>query len=151
MTIIIPQEQAEIIQRQLIKCGLNETKGALFAYKIRDDYFQVDGVYIETKVGNIAFVELFNNKRYRDFQYRYHKKHTFDYVNHNYIGDWHSHPSFELFPSSFDQEEVKRDLKKSNARFLIQIIFKLEKDTLKGNAFFYDKYKSAEKINLIIK
>ncbi len=150
MKIIIPKKLTKKIFNQVKKGKLNETKGALFARKISDDIFEVDDVYIESKVGSFAFVELVNNKKYQVYQKSYHKKNGYDYVNHNYIGDWHSHPSFELYPSSYDMAEVKSDLKKSNAKFLVQVIVKIVNKKLTGNAFYYDRKNSAKQIELLI-
>lgn len=150
MKIIIPKKLTKKIFNQVKKCRLNETKGALFACKISDEIFEVDDVYIEKKIGSFAFVELVNNEKYQVYQKCYHEKNGYDYVNHNYIGDWHSHPSFELYPSSFDMAEVKKDLKKSNAKFLVQIIVKISNEKLTGNAFYYDRRVTAKQIELII-
>lgn len=150
MKIIIPKKLTKKIFIQVKKCRLNETKGALFARKISDEMFEVDDVYIEKKVGSFAFVELVNNEKYQVYQNCYHEKSGHDYIHHNYIGDWHSHPSFVLYPSSYDIEEVKKDLKKSNARFLVQVIVKIINDKLTGNAFYYDRNITAKQIELII-
>ncbi len=150
MKIIIPQKITKIIYNQVKKHSPNETKGALFARRINDELFEIDAVYLEKKIGSFAFVVLENNSKYKEFQKKYNKTHHFDFKNHNYIGDWHSHPSFELIPSGYDIKEVQNDLEKSNANFLIQIIVKVSNDRLIGNAFLYDNNKSAEKIELII-
>lgn len=150
MKIIIPKLIAAKIYNQVIKYSPNETKGALFAKKISNELFEIDDIYIEKNVGSFAFVTLINNKKYQKFQKTYHEKNNNDYVRHNYIGDWHSHPSFELNPSSFDIKEVKEDLKASNAKFLIQIIVKAENENLIGNAFYFNRKVFAKKIDLII-
>lgn len=150
MKIIIPKKITTKIYNQVVKHSPNETKGALFAEKLDNTTFKIDDVYFESKVGNIAFVELINNNKYKKYQKNYHKQNNYDYTNHNYIGDWHSHPMFELFPSNFDQQEVIRDLEKSNAKFLIQIIVKVINNKLIGNAFYYDRYLTAKKIELFI-
>lgn len=150
MKIIVPEKMSKIILDHVKKYSPNETKGALFARKIDDETFEIDAVYIEKKVGTFAFVILENNCRYKKFQAVYNKKHHYDYKNHNYIGDWHSHPSFALFPSEYDKSEVVEDLTKSNANFLIQMIVKENKGKLIGNCFFYNKQEIAKKIELEI-
>jgi len=122
----------------------------LFAKRLDDDTYEIDEVYLERRVGSIAFVKLYNNHRYKRFQARYHKKHKFDYRKHNYIGDWHSHPSFECVPSGFDMMEVEMDMQESNADFLIQVILKVERNLLVGNAFLYNNEVSAKRIELEI-
>ena len=107
-------------------------------------------MYFEPVIGFFAFVKLYNNKSYRKFCKRYFDKHKGEYHIHNYIGDWHSHPSFSCTPSYYDQQEVEEDLRKSNGQFLIQIILKDKNNRLNGNAYYYNNSVSAKKITLII-
>jgi len=150
MKIVITPKVTKLIYQQVEKYKPFETKGALFARKITDELYEIEEVYLEKKVGSITFVKLYNNKKYQNFQEKYHEKHQHDYVNHNYIGDWHSHPLFLCFPSSFDISEVELDLRNSNAKFLIQVIVKVENHQLIGNAFLYDFENSAMKVDLEI-
>ncbi|HHX70090.1 MAG TPA: hypothetical protein GX708_18830 [Gallicola sp.] len=132
------------------KYSPNETKGALFAKRIDDETFEIEKVYFEPNVGSFAFVKLYNNRTYKKFCKNYFDKHVGEYHIHNYLGDWHSHPSFSCTPSSYDVKEVEEDLKKSNAKFLVQIILKDQNNKLVGNAFYYNENISAKKIDLII-
>lgn len=150
ITIIIPKRLRILIHSYVKKYSPNETKGALFAKKINDETFEVEDVYLEPNIGTFSFVKLYNNKMYRRFCKQYFDKHKGEYHLHNYIGDWHSHPLFSCNPSYYDIQEVERDLEKSNAKFLIQIILKDENNKLIGNAFYYNKEVSAKKIELII-
>jgi [CysO sulfur-carrier protein]-S-L-cysteine hydrolase len=151
MTIILPKKISKILHKQIHRHSPNETKGALFAKQIDDDHYEIDEVYLERQIGSIAFVRLYNNQRYKRFQKQYHAKHDDDFLHHNYIGDWHSHPSFECVPSSFDRMEVEMDLQQSNANFLIQVILKVEYNKLVGDAFLYNKDASAQQIQLDIR
>lgn len=62
-----------------------------------------------------------------------------DYRRFNYLGEWHSHPSFALVPSSVD-DATMFDLVEdpaTNARFAVSMIVKLEDDRLRAAAFAY--------------
>ena len=122
----------------------------MFAEKTGNEEYKIEDVYFESSVGNFAFVKLYNNKKYKKFCNEYFKRHMDDYENHNYIGDWHSHPSFSCYPSMFDKEEVIKDLECSNAKFLIQVILKDDNNKLIGNAFLYNMCETATKVKLII-
>jgi len=57
----------------------------------------------------------------------------FDHVNHdytrfNYIGEWHSHPSFSLEPSSPDDASMRQIVEDSEvgANFVVLLIVKLD-------------------------
>lgn len=150
MKIIMPKTISKKIYQRIKETSPNETKGALFAKKINDDLYEIDAVYFEKIIGTYAFVKLYNNEAYKKFQEKYHAKHLNDYETHNYIGDWHSHPSFECYPSSYDRLEVESDLQKSNAKFLIQMILKNINQSLTGNCFLYNAFVSVEQIELEI-
>ncbi len=150
MEIIIPKKISLILIKQISKHSPLETKGALFAEDLGNDTFKIDEVYLEPKPGTTTFVKLYINQEYLSFQKNYHKFRKNNFSKYNYIGDWHSHPLFECLPSSYDVSEVEEDIKKSNAIFLVQIILKVLKGRLVGNAFYYTRETSAKKVKLSI-
>lgn len=151
MTIEIPKPISELLKRELEVMNQNETRGSFFAERVNGALFKVNDVYFSKKRGTFSFIKMLIGDEYKKFQKNYHKKYFFEYEKYNYIGDWHSHPSFSCLPSSYDIAEAIDDFKKSNANFIIQIIIKIENDKLVGNAFLYDKYNIASEIELIIK
>lgn len=138
MKIIIKKEIAEKIKKAVKKAGINEIKGACFAAKKDYEIFEIEDIYISPRIGTFSFSNLVVSLKYKLFENKYFRKHNYEYEKHNYIGDWHSHPSFELIPSSYDKEEVIDELKKSNALFLIQIIVKVIDEELKMKCYYYD-------------
>lgn len=150
MKIIVKNEVANKIKKVVKKAGKNEIKGACFAAKIDDNVFEIEDVYI-SKIGSFSFSNLVISFKYRMFENKYFKKHNYDYERHNYIGDWHSHPSFELVPSSYDKEEVIDELSKSNAHFLIQIIVKVSDDNLQMKCYYYNLNTIASPCEIVIK
>jgi len=150
LEIIIPKEITLRLIKQISKYSPLETKGALFAEDLGNDTFKIDEVYLEPKPGTTTFVKLYINHEYVTFQKNYHKLRKNNFSKYNYIGDWHSHPLFECFPSSYDVSEVEKDMKQSNAIFLVQLILKVLKGKLVGNAFYYTRETSAKKIKLTI-
>lgn len=150
MTIVIPKEISELLKKELDFMGQNETKGSFFAERIDNDLFEVNEIYFSKKRGTFSFIKMIIGDEYKKFQKKYHEKYSFDYEKYNYIGDWHSHPSFSCFPSTYDKKEAIDDFKKSNANFIVQFIFKNENDSLIGKAFLYDNSNNALEVNLII-
>lgn len=148
MKIILPEKIIKQISDAVIKNYPNETKGALFAKRISDELYEIEETYVEPKRGKRFFVKLFANYQYKKFQDDYHKKYKNDYLNHNYIGDWHSHPKLECKPSSYDISEGFDDLNKSNANFLIQLIVDVVSEKLIGNCFIYLKDGTMREIEL---
>lgn len=62
-----------------------------------------------------------------------------DYQRFNYLGEWHSHPSFALSPSMADDRamfEIVND-PRTGARFAVSLIVKLSGGGLQTAAFAY--------------
>ena len=150
MKIIVPKEIAIKIFEAVKKEGLCEIKGSLYAQFISENQYKIEDVFISKNKGTHFFSNLIINHAYHKFEKQYFKKHNYDYVNHNYIGDWHSHPSFECKPSSYDEKEIKTELLSSNAHFLIQLIVKVIDDELCGNCFCCNRDMVLRKCDLII-
>jgi len=150
MKIFVPQKITNAIQETIRKTQPKEIKGAFYAKQNNDESFSIDGLFVSEYIGTNFFCKLLIDKRYRDFEKRYFKERNYEYKKYNYIGDWHSHPEFACIPSLYDINEANDDLKKSNANFVVQFIFKLEDGVLIGSAFLFNKKFSSEKINLII-
>ena len=62
-----------------------------------------------------------------------------DYQRFNYLGEWHSHPSFALIPSGTDDSTMRAIVNdpSTNARFAVSIIVKLINGKLHAAAFAY--------------
>ena len=150
MKIIVQKEVRIKIQNKLNKSRSNESKGACFAFRMSNDCYLIEDVFISKEKGTFCFSNLKINFRYKRFEKNYFRKHNFDYLNHNYIGDWHSHPSFECKPSNYDKKEAFEELKKSNANFLIQLILKMDKGQLVGRCFLYQEHIKVKECDLVI-
>lgn len=63
-----------------------------------------------------------------------------DYTRFNYLGEWHSHPSFSVEPSSIDHQSMLEIVTnpKVGATFVVLLIFKLVgREELQGSAHAY--------------
>ena len=150
MKIIIQNDVKTKLYEALTKAGINEIKGACFAYNSSPNVFEIEEVYISPVQGTFAFSNLIINYKYKKFERDYFKRHNYDYEKHNYIGDWHSHPSFDCIPSQYDIKEVLDELSKSNANFLIQLILKIENGKLIGNCYYYNSKEKTIKCELLL-
>lgn len=150
MRIIVPKKITNKIFAAVNKAGTKETKGALFAKYVSYNCYEIEDVYISKVKGTNVFSILIVNCSYRKFEKQYFKKYNNDFENHNYIGDWHSHPLFECNPSNYDVHEAFDELENSNANFLIQLIVKIENNKLVGNCFLYKHGNIKKKCELLI-
>jgi len=150
MKIIVPKNIVDSIFGAVEKAGVCEIKGALYAKYISSNCYEIEDVFISKNAGTSFFSNLIIGFSYHRFEKNYFKKHNNDFKNHNYIGDWHSHPSFECIPSEYDVKEAFDELRNSNANFLIQLIVKNDGGKLIGNCFLYNDNESHEKCSLVI-
>ena len=88
--------------------------------------------------------------RYRKFEEKYFKKRKYNYTKYNYLGDWHSHPTFDPSPSGYDLIQLREDFELSNAHFLISFVFRVEERKLVGSAVYIDDSKVFKDAELII-
>lgn len=139
MKIVIKKEVTSKIYETVQLAGINEIKGSCYAFHKDNDLFEIEETYISQQKGTFSFSNLIINCKYNLFEKRYYKKHRNNFKEHNYIGDWHSHPSFKLKPSNYDIEEVNSELINSNANFLIQIIVKIVNNELIGKCYYYNR------------
>lgn len=74
-----------------------------------------------------------------------------EYRRFNYIGEWHSHPSFELHPSATDDRTMFEivDDPSTGARFALSIIVKLVGADLEAKAYVY--FPGAERQDALIR
>lgn len=70
---------------------------------------------------------------------RFFRRTGHDYTRFNYLGEWHSHPSFALLPSGTDDEsmfEIVND-PETHARFAVLVIVRIDEGELRGGAWAY--------------
>jgi len=73
-----------------------------------------------------------------------------DYRRFNYLGEWHSHPSFALTPSGTDDATMFDivDDPGTGARFAMSMIVKLGADGLEVRAFAY--FPGGERVDVAV-
>ena len=122
----------------------------LFGEHMADDDFRVLEATVAGKGTIASFIRCIVDGLTRLESFFQRTKH--DYRRFNYLGEWHSHPSFALRPSVTD-DSTMFDLvtdPSTQARFAISVIVKLEGIHLRGEAFAYFPMGIREKCRLII-
>jgi proteasome lid subunit RPN8/RPN11 len=51
-----------------------------------------------------------------------------EYTRFNYIGEWHSHHSFALVPSSTDRRAMRNVISETGARFIVLLLVRVDND-----------------------
>lgn len=150
VTIHLPAEVCTRIQRACSRAGVHETGGMLFGEHVADNEFRIlEATVAET--GSVArFVRsVVDGLRHLD---RFFARTRHNYRRFNYLGEWHSHPSFALTPSSTDDAtmlDIVND-PSTGARFAVSLIVKMEAGRLVAQAFTYFPAGERESSDVVI-
>ena len=139
MQLILPIELRIQVEAALRKAGNNEIGGILMAEHVGENSFHIRSLTIQKRGGTFAtfvrYVEAFLVPLRRFFQRTNH-----DYRRYNYIGEWHSHPSFAPVPSRTDDQTMRTIIEdpEVGANFIVLLIVKLnESRGLDGTVTVY--------------
>ena len=105
VVIQLPKNLAEQLYHELNSAGSREIGGILMGEQIEPGQFRVMEMTFQRHGGMIAkfirnaHIALLSLRRF--FTRTGHRYHRF-----NYLGEWHSHPSFEARPSMKDHESM---------------------------------------------
>lgn len=138
LTLILPPDQASLILSELRKSGRREVGGIMMGEHVGPNQFVVREITVHRR-GAIAYfvrhIEDAIGKLRVFFQNTSH-----DYLRFNYLGEWHSHPSFEPLPSSIDDLSMLQIVRDESvgANFVVLLIVKLDdRRRLVGTAHTY--------------
>jgi [CysO sulfur-carrier protein]-S-L-cysteine hydrolase len=145
LKIHLGSEPAQAIISACERAGVRETGGMLFGEHVDDSVFRV----VEVTALGLGSIANFVRGLVRELAQleRFFRKTKRDYRRFNYLGEWHSHPSFGLHPSSADDDamfEIVND-PSTGAQFTVSIIVKLVDGRLHAEAFAYFASNKREK------
>ena len=137
VTVEIEQRAYDEIHRALEEFGDYEIGGILIGYKKAENHFAISEATVadDSNGFNLAsFIrEPFESMKvlFKIFKMR----------KHNYIGEWHSHPQFSLYPSDYDVKTMKGILADPGygVSFALLIITKLVNGKLNMAGFLFHK------------
>ena len=105
MKIYLPNQ----IERRLVhafeKAGSKEIGGVLMGEHIGEAEFRIVDLTIQKRRGTVAFFVRLVADAVASLQ-RFFKETGYNYRKFNYLGEWHSHPSFPPTPSSKDIQSM---------------------------------------------
>ena len=138
LTVSVPQEIQQTLRKALRDAGTSECGGVLMAEHVGPDHFAVRTLTVQ---GGGSFASFIRGTRaaFRALSDYFHRSH-YEYTRFNYLGEWHSHPSFSVQPSSTDHRSMVEIATnpKVGANFVVLLIFKLaDRTRLEGSAHTY--------------
>ena len=142
MRVLLPDYIRKKLKNSLIKAGPNEIGGVLMGEHIGENCFRIVDITIQGKCGTIAsfvrtVLEIIEPLK------RFFKRTNFRYDKYNYLGEWHSHPSFRPEPSTVDIGSMFEIIcaEENKANFIVLMIIKIsDSGELEGtiNVFLSD-------------
>lgn len=94
---------------------------------VEPNVFRIVDISVQHSGGSRACFVRHPHEHQADLD-RFFKRTSADYMRFNYLGEWHSHPSFLPLPSTTDLDTMQSivDDPKVGANFLVLLIVKLE-------------------------
>lgn len=106
MRLQLPTDIVRRMRRHLLQAGSREIGGILMAEEIGDQVFRIIDFSVDTSNGTYAqFVR--NADQHDEALTTFFEKTSREYTRFNYLGEWHSHPSFKLQPSLQDIQAMQ--------------------------------------------
>lgn len=125
ITLILPPEQKKLLIATLHKAGRCEVGGILMGENAGPNLFIVREITVHPRGAFASFVRRIDDAI--GGIHAFFQKTNNDYERFNYIGEWHSHPSFEPYPSRRDDLSMLQIVqdKSVGANFVVLLIIKL--------------------------
>jgi integrative and conjugative element protein (TIGR02256 family) len=101
MQVELAPQVRQRLRRELRRAKRREIGGVLMGEQIAAGHFRVVDFSVDAVTGSAAhFVR--NNEQHEVTLREFFRRTRSDYTRYNYLGEWHSHPSFEVRPSVTD-------------------------------------------------
>ena len=126
MIIQLPDEILQKMEKALLSAGDKEIGGILMGEHLSTNIYCVKEITTQSKHGTI--IKFIREVREIIMPLkRFFQNTSKNYKKYNYLGEWHSHPMFQLIPSSSDNELMWSIVEDSRvgANFAILLIVKL--------------------------
>lgn len=101
MRIELTPELDKRFRAALRKSGRREIGGMLMAEQVAPGHFRIVDFSLDMASGSHAFFRRDSDKHLRTLG-EFFERTGSDFARFNYLGEWHSHPSFSVHPSSTD-------------------------------------------------
>lgn len=140
MLLRIPNEQLERLRTALRRAGRNEIGGQLFGEQIAPSAFRVKELTIQRRRGTFARFVVDLYQAARDAA-GFFDRTGHQYTQYNYLGEWHSHPSFAVRPSDVDIRSM-HDLVRTpdfKGNFAVLMITKLQGEQVELGGWVFDR------------
>lgn len=151
INLILPNHIEQKLKIELQDAGEREIGGILMGEHVEKGTFRICDFTIQRDGGTwITFVRRIQ-KSLKQALTQFFEKNKHNYTKFNYLGEWHSHPSFELIPSIQDRQGMSDIVNNPEvgANFVVLLLVKLNNEKIDYNVTLYIAGSSMIKGNLI--
>src|SRR6267378_4356395 len=138
LTLVLPPEIASKVQQALARSGKREIGGVMMAEHASVNTFIIRDLTVHRRGTLASFIRRIEEAW--SALTRFFESTKRDYERFNYIGEWHSHPSFNPLPSGRDHQSMHEIIsdRSAGANFVVLMIVKLSPEgSLVGTAHTY--------------
>ena len=131
MKIILSSPVLNRLREELRRAGRREIGGLLMGEHVQDETFRVTDISVQRLGGSHASFVRDPQQHQVDLD-AFFQRTGANFRRFNYLGEWHSHPSFEPLPSSTDIQTMQAliDDPEVGANFLVLMIVRLRRRRL---------------------
>lgn len=139
MRLKLPADQVRALHSALRNAGTREIGGQIFGEQLAPSDFLASEITFQKRPGTFARFVVDVIQAARD-AVRFFERTDFQYKRYNYIGEWHSHPSFSVLPSSIDFATMQGLVSDPEFKgsFAILMITRLDEGNLYCRAWVFD-------------
>ena len=138
MRLAIAADQVRRLLAALARHGRREIGGQLYGEQLEPSNFRITELTIQSRPGTFArfVVDLVESAK---GALGFFDRHGHAYARFNYIGEWHSHPSFEVTPSATDARTMRSVVEDPAFRgqFAVLVILRLDESELVSSATLF--------------
>jgi hypothetical protein len=139
MKVLLPQGIERRLIAALKEADNREIGGILMGEYVADDVYRVCDLTIQRLGGTLASFMRVVREILAPLRRFFHRT-GYNFTQFNYLGEWHSHPSFAPYPSGIDAETMWEivDSPQVGANFAILMVVQLNNtDCLEGTVTVY--------------
>lgn len=126
MHLLLPTAVRQRLRAELRRAGKREIGGLLLGEHMRDEVFRVVEISVQRGGGSRACFIRHPHEHQAQLE-EFFARTSANYTRFNYLGEWHSHPSFPPLPSRDDLETMQSIVSDPSVgvNFLVLLIPKL--------------------------
>lgn len=138
MRLRLPAKRVAVLRSALKRAGAREIGGQIFAEQLAPSDFRATHLTVQRERGRFASFVVDVVQAARDAT-RFFRLTKHDYGRFNYLGEWHSHHAFAVWPSPKDTATMVSIVDDPGfaGSFVVLMIVRLDGDSLEKGAWLF--------------